>query len=161
MIVITAACVVLAMLTVFAIELSDTQAKSRSDVKVQVHERAVLAGALIDSLFQSVEQQVPQDTQLYGAADVSDQTLNGQAQAGGYLALLDSNGRVLAGSTGFTTQARTALAASAALALIRTGHPYGLGNLAPYRTTGSIDLAVTFPTPYGSRILLTGFTPEH
>ena len=48
--------VVLSLLTVFAIELSDTQAKSKNDVKSRVHERAALAAALIDSLFQSVQQ---------------------------------------------------------------------------------------------------------
>ena len=51
-----AAVFVVLSLTVFAIELSDTQAKSKNDVKSRVHERAALAAALIDSLFQSVQQ---------------------------------------------------------------------------------------------------------
>src|SRR5207248_289547 len=45
--------VVLGALTLFASELSDTQAKSKADVKARVHERGVLAAALIDSLFQT------------------------------------------------------------------------------------------------------------
>ena len=49
----------LALLTVFAIELSNTQAKSKRDVTTRVHERAVLAAALIDSLFQTAGQQIP------------------------------------------------------------------------------------------------------
>jgi signal transduction histidine kinase len=160
LIVATAACLMLALLTVFALELSDTQAKSKTSIEVQVHERAVLAGALISSLFQTVQQEVPQDSRIYGGRTVSDATLNVPGQQGGYLAILGPNSTVLASSRGFTAQARADLAGSAALALIRSGHPYGLGNVAPYGATGVIDFAVAFPTPYGNRILLTGFTPE-
>jgi len=160
LIVTTAACLMLALLTVFAFELSDTQAKSKTSIEVQVHERAVLAGALISSLFQTVQQELPQDSKTYGGRTVSDATLNVPGQQGGYLAILDPDGTVLASSRGLTAQARTDLAGSAALALIRSGHPYGLGNVAPYGATGVIDFAMTFPTPYGNRILLTGFTPE-
>ena len=60
--------IVVALLAVFAVELANTQAKSKRDVEARVHERAVLAAALIDSLFQSVEQQLPQDAASYGAA---------------------------------------------------------------------------------------------
>jgi len=157
--VITAACLVLALLTVFAVELSDTQAKSKSGIEVQVHERAVLAGALISSLFQTVQQGVPQDSKVYGSRTVSDKTLNAQGLQSGYLAIVDPDGTLLASSRGLTAQARAELARSAALALIRSGHPYGLGNLAPYGSTGVIDFAIAFPTPYGTRILVTGFTP--
>ena len=48
---------------------------------------------------------------------------------------------------------------SSALALIRSGHPYGLGNLIPYGKAGAIDFAVAFPTRYGNRMLLTGLHP--
>jgi signal transduction histidine kinase len=49
---------------------------------------------------------------------------------------------------------------SAALALVHSGHPYGLGNLLPYGNTGVMNFAVQFPTRFGARILLTGFTPQ-
>jgi signal transduction histidine kinase len=159
LIVVTAACLVLALLTVFAVELSNTQANSKRGIEVQVHERAVLAGALISSLFQTVQQQVPQDSKIYGSAVVSDKTLNAPGQQSGYVAVLDRSGTVLASSRSFTAQARAELAGSAALALIRAGRPYGLGNVAPYGSTGVIDFAIAFPTPYGNRILVTGFTP--
>src|ERR1700693_1297092 len=132
---------VLALLTVFAIELSNTQAKSRQDVISRVHERAVLAAALIDSLFQSVQQQVPQDTARYGARVVPDRLLNAQRQTNDYLALLDQSGKVIASSRGFTSQARADLSQSAALALVRAGHPYGLGNVLPYGKAGVVNLA--------------------
>jgi signal transduction histidine kinase len=154
-----ASLLVLGLLSVFAIELSDTQAKSKQDVKARVHERGVLAAALIDSLFSTAAQQIPQDERYYGARVVSAQTMDSHRQNNAYLALLDPAGHVLAHSSGFSAQARADLPRSAALALLRAGHPYGLGNVLPYGRTGVTNLAVSFPTKFGRRILLTGFTP--
>ena len=151
--------IVLALLTVFAIELSNTQAKSKQDVESRVHERGVLAGALIDSLFQSVQQEVPRDDSTYGTRTVSERTMNSVRARNSYTVLLDAHGNVIAHSAGFTAQARTNLARSAALSLIRTGHRFALGNLTPYGKTGAIDFAVTLATPYGVRTMLTGFSP--
>ena len=151
---------VLALLSVFAIELSDTQAKSRQDVINRVHERAVLAAALIDSLFQSVQQEVPQDQKKYGGRVVTSAALSSSGQGNDYVALLDRAGKVLAATRGFTPQARANLAHSEALALVRAGHPWGLGNVLPYRSTGVVNLAVPFSTRFGVRILLTGFNPR-
>ncbi len=160
MVVVVGACVVLAVMTVFAIELSDTQDKSKSGIEVQVHQRAVLAEALIGSLFQTVQQGVPQDSKTYGAATVTNQVLDTQeGKQSGYLALLGSDGTVLASSAGFTAQARSELPASGVMALIHSGHPYALGNFTPYGSTGVIDFGVPFPTAYGTRVLVTGFTP--
>jgi signal transduction histidine kinase len=129
-----------------------------------VHERGVLAAALIDSLFQTVQQEIPQYQRMYGTATVSDRTLDkqqrSQNQSGGYLVVLDRAGNVLAASSGFTAQARADLGRSAALALIRRGRPYGLGNLLPYGHSGVIDYAVVFPTRFGVRTLVQGFTPN-
>ncbi|HEY1592744.1 MAG TPA: ATP-binding protein [Solirubrobacteraceae bacterium] len=156
-----AAVLLLALLSVFAIELSNTQAKSKRDVESRVHERGLLAAALVDSLFQTVTSQIPQDSKLYGGQTVSTATMNARAQRNTYLALLDGSGQqVIAASRGFTPQARANLAHSAALALIRGGHAYGLGNLLPYGNIGVINLAVVFPTKFGNRILLTGFGPQ-
>jgi signal transduction histidine kinase/CheY-like chemotaxis protein/HPt (histidine-containing phosphotransfer) domain-containing protein len=156
----TAGLIVLALLALFALELSNTQAKSRGDVEGRVHERAVLAAALVDSLFQTIVQQLPQDQRLYGTRVVTSKTMNRNAQGDTYLALVDRAGRVLASSRGFTPQAKADLSESAALALVRAGHPYGVGNVLPYGHTGVINLAVAFPTRYGARILLAGFSPS-
>src|SRR5690348_17329462 len=91
-----ASVVVLALLTVFAIELSNTQAKSKRDVITRVHQRAGLAVALIDSLFQSVEQQVPQDEVKYGGRVVTTRTMDAAGQGSIYAALLDRSGAVIA-----------------------------------------------------------------
>ena len=67
---------------------------------------------------------------------------------------------MIASSRGFTPQARAEVSQSGALALVRSGRQYGLGNVVPYGQTGVINLAVAFPTRYGERILLTGFSPS-
>jgi signal transduction histidine kinase len=157
---VAAALVALSLMTVFAIELSNTQAKSRQDVKARVHERAVLAAALIDSLFQSVQQQIPAEARTYGSRTVSAATMDKNNKQSAFTAVLDSSGALLAHSRGFTAEAQTNLSHSAAVGLVRTGHPYGLGNLLPYRKTGAIDFAVAFPTPFGERTLVTGFAPR-
>jgi signal transduction histidine kinase len=151
---------VLALLAVFAVELSNTQAKSKRDVEARVHERAVLAAALIDSLFQSAGQQLPQYSAAYGATQVSPVLLDRKRQQSLYVVVLDAHEHVLAASTGFNAQARADLARSAALAQIRLGHPYGIGNVLPYGRTGAINFAVEFPTRYGNRVLLSGSRPS-
>jgi signal transduction histidine kinase len=160
LVVVIGACVVLAVMTVFAIELSNTQAKSKNGIEVQVHQRAVLAEALIGSLVQTIQQEVPQDSTTYGAAIVTNQLLDtNAAKSSGYLALLRPDGTVLAWSAGFSAQARSELPASGVLGLLHSGHSYALGNYTPYGSTGVIDFAVPFPTAYGTRVLVTGFTP--
>jgi signal transduction histidine kinase len=154
------ALLLLGLMSVFAIELANTQAKSKNDVRARVHERGVLAAALIDSLFQTVGQQLPTDQHLYGARVVTARTMNANKQTNVYTVLLDGSGRVVVASTGFTAQARANLAMSAALALVRARHPYGLGNVLPYGKTGVINLAIKFPTSYGPRVLVTGFQPR-
>jgi signal transduction histidine kinase len=154
-----AAFVVVALLTTFAIELSNTQAKSKRDVEARVHERAILAAALIDSLFGSVQQNLPQDTALYGSRHVNLKTLETKRGNNLYLAVLDSGDHVLGTSSGLTAQARADFARSKALALVHSGHLYGLGDVLPYGSTGVINFALKFPTPYGERILLSGLKP--
>lgn len=153
---------VLGLLSVFAIELSDTQAKSKNDVKARVHERAVLAAALIDSLFGSVAQQIPQDARKYGGRVIDPRALQREAARGQntYLAVLGGSGDVIAATPGFNSQARQDLARSAALKLLAAGYPYATGNILPYGRTGVINLGVAFPTRFGVRILLTGFQPK-
>jgi signal transduction histidine kinase len=153
--------VVLALLTVFAIELSNTQAKSRQDVQSRVHERGVLAGALIDSLFSSVGTQLPQQARTFGTRTVSARTMDRTQRTGqdAYVALLDAGGNVIARSHGFTPEAQAGLAQAPAVTRTKAGFGYELGNLVPYGKAGAIDFAVGFPTRYGYRTLITGFAP--
>ena len=153
---IAAAIIGLALLAVFAIELSNTQAKSKEDVESRVHERAVLAGALIESLFQTVTQDQPQYTKLYGGASVSSATMDAHLGNNKFVALLNSSGGVIAASSTYTAQVRASLAKSDAVGLLRAGRPYSLGNLEPDGSSGFIPFAIEFPTPYGKRILVSG-----
>jgi signal transduction histidine kinase len=155
------ATIVLALLTVFAIELSDNQAKSKQDIESRVHERSVLAGALIDSLFQSSVKSIPADAKTFGTSTVPSSLMQQQAGKNLYAVLLDSTGGVLASSSGFTAQARADLGSSAALKLLRAGKdPWALDNVLPYGKTGVINYGLALPTPLGERYLLTGFAPE-
>jgi hypothetical protein len=89
----SAAGLVLALLTVFAIVLADTQAKSKRDVEARVHERAVLAAALIESLVATVRQQEAAYGVKFGGRAVSTKALNVARQQNAYVAVLDASGR--------------------------------------------------------------------
>jgi signal transduction histidine kinase len=152
--------IVLALLAVFAIELANTQANSRGDVETQAHQRGTLAAGLIDSVFQAVSVPNAQVLQSDGAPTVSDANMNRNRGANAYIALLDSSGRVLAHSSGFTAQARSDLTSSRAVGLIQNGHPWALGNVRPYGEHGVVDFASALRTRSGARILVTGFSPS-
>jgi signal transduction histidine kinase/CheY-like chemotaxis protein len=187
------AALILALLSVFAIELTDTQAKSKRDVESRVHERAVLAASLVSSLFMTVENQTAQDQALYGGPVVEKRRAarahrakrgGGQRRASAarnsrrappilvlqqalarhlaqniYIAILSANGSPLAAAGDFTPQARADLAISAALRIVRSGKQLGVGNVLPFKSTGVINIALSFKTRYGTRILLTGIQP--
>jgi signal transduction histidine kinase len=158
---IAGALIALALMTVFAVELSDNQAKSRHDIQSRVHERSVLAGALIDGLFQtSARTSVKADARLFGTPTVSAKVVERLAQRNVYGVLLDSSGRVVAHSRAFDAQARADLRISATLRLLRRGEPWALGNVLPYRKTGVINFGIAVPTAQGKRYFLTGLLPR-
>jgi signal transduction histidine kinase len=152
--------VVLALMAVFAVQLANNQAKSKQDIKNRVHERSMLAAALIDSLFQSGQRQIPAQARLYGAPRVSNAVLNRNLGANKYIVLVDGSGAVLAHSRGFTAEAGSDLARSAALQLLRRGRPWALGDVLPYGGGGVINYGVMLPTRSGKRYLLTGIVPN-
>jgi hypothetical protein len=157
---IAGAMIVLGLMTVFAVELSDNQSKSRHDIQTRVHERAVLAGALLGSLFQtSAHSTLVQDTRLYGTPTVADSLLEKNRRTNDYLVLVDKAGNVLAHSQGFTAQARSDLSISESLRLLRAGAPWALGNVLPYGATGVVNYGVALPTRSGTRYLLSGIPP--
>ncbi len=158
---VTGAVIVLGLLAVFAIELSDTQAKSKADVEGRVHERSLLAAALIDSLFQtSANSSAATDARQLGAPRVPARRLESLKATSRYVVLLDPSGRVIAHSRGFTAQAQFNLTRSLALRLLRLGHPWALGNVLPYRSGGVINFGLSLNTRSGVRYLLTGFAPQ-
>jgi signal transduction histidine kinase len=154
------AVIVIALLAVFAIELSNSQANSKSSVKARVQERAVLAGALVDSLFATVKQGVPADSRVFGGRTVSIAALDKELADNAYLAVLGAHGAVLAHTPGFTSQARTELDQSGALKLVESGAPYGLGDLSGHGKSTVIEFAIGLPTRYGKRIVAEGAAPS-
>jgi signal transduction histidine kinase len=148
--------IVLALLAVFAVELSDNQAQSRRSLESQAHQRATLVSGLLDELFDQASHVGPAEQRLLGTPNVSDavlQKLKGQSD---YIVLLDAHGAVLAHSSGFNAQGRHAVMTGAALKLIKAGHPWGLGNRFPYGHSGVVDFALRVSTAQGERILISG-----
>jgi signal transduction histidine kinase len=151
---------ILGLLAVFAIELSDTQARSKADVKGRVHERSLLAAALIDSLFgTSASSSATTDARLLDAKPVTRAALDRLRGTSHYAVLVTPQRRVVAASAGFTAQARADLASSATLRLLQAGRPWALGNVLPYGRHGVINYGLALKTRAGTRYLLTGLGP--
>lgn len=152
--------IVLALMAVFAVELSDNQATSRSALESTAHQRAVLVGGLLDTVFQATSQPSAAVLAAYGTPTVSDRLLDRSRGTNQYLALLDINGLVLAHSAGFTAQARATIPAPSAVAQVQHGQPWALGNVRRYGQHGVINFATLLHTASGPRILMTGFAPQ-
>src|SRR2546423_11067765 len=99
-----ASLVVLALLTVFAIELSDTQSRSREDVIARVHQRSTLAAALIDALLQSADQQAGLYSARYGGPVVDPRPLEAARPQHLFLAVLGSDRPALAAPRGVNAE---------------------------------------------------------
>jgi signal transduction histidine kinase len=156
----SAAVLGLGLLVVFGIELSNTQAASKANIKGRVHDRAVLTAALVDSLFATVESGTSADERKFGGPTVSTAALNEAKGTSLYVVVLTPSGKLLGSSTGLSQQARAELPRSGTLALLEHGDQYALGNLLPYGKTGVVDLAIGLTTPHGRRVLVEGFPPS-
>src|SRR5579863_2969336 len=152
---------VLGLLATFAVALSDTQASSKAAIKARVHERVVLSAALVQSVFSSIQQQIPGDAATFGGRRIGPAALKANLGTGGkYLAILSPQGTVLA-SLGLDGRSRSELLGSRAVQLIRNGAPYALGDVLPNGQSGVVDIAIGLPTAYGRRILVQGVTPGY
>ncbi len=154
------AIILLAVLAVLAIEITDSQSKSRRSLETQAHQRAQLVGGLLDTVFQSMSQPAPGLLAQYGRSRVPDSALQGDRGNNYFVALLASDGRVLAHSSGFSSQAAATLAEPGAVTRVQHGSAWFLGNASPYGSTGVIDFAARLHTRAGLRILVTGFKPS-
>lgn len=145
--------IVLALITVFATELSHTQANSRHALESQAHQRAVLVSNLVDTLFGAISKPNAAAA-AYGTPRVSRAVMNRNRGGNLYVALFDASGHLLAGSAGVTAQARAELTPqrSAALGLMVAGHPWALGNILPYGKSSVINRRAAA----GTRLLITG-----
>ena len=148
--------IVLALLTVFAIELSDNQATSRHSLQTQAHQRAQLVSGLIGAVFQESAQLGAQARHAYATATVSDQSLQRNLGSNHYLVLFDSRGRILAHSDGFGARVRASLNGPAIVHALAARSSWRLGNLQGNSATGAIPFAVRIPTAHGDRVLVSG-----
>jgi signal transduction histidine kinase len=154
------AVIVVALLAVFAVELSGNQAKSRKGLETQAHQRAQLVAGLVDTVFQAVSQPAPALLATYGRPKVPDSALQRNRGNSLFLALLAPDGHVLAHSSGFTAQAAATITTPGAVSAVQHGRTWYLGDSSPYGSTGVIDFATWLHTSAGRRILLTGFRPS-
>lgn len=151
--------VVIALLVVFAIELSNSQADSKAGVEARVHERALLAGDLVDSLFTTVKEGTPANSPVFGGRTVSVAALDKAVANNAYLAVMRPHGGVIASTPGYTSQARAALQRSGAVKLVQEGDPYGLGDMSGSGKSSVIEFAIGLRTEYGRRIVAEGAAP--
>jgi signal transduction histidine kinase len=156
-----ASVVVVAMLTLFAVKLHSTQTTARQDVEERFRDRAEVTSALTDAIFSSV---ATSDTpRQYGTPVVSDRVMDQAAKASKlhYAALLDPQGKVIASSRGFEQTGRAEmLPGSASVQSALKGAPYSLSDVLGGRAGGTVELAVSFKTPQGQRVLVSGMSPQ-
>lgn len=150
--------IVLGLLATFAIALSDTQASSKAAIETRVHQRAVLAASLVNSLFATVKDQIPADAKTFGGRHLSHSLLRKERGTAAFLAVLDASGRVIA-SSGLDRRTRSALVGTRAVKLVMHGDPYALGDLLPEGKSSVIAVAVGLPTASGKRLLVEGDPP--
>lgn len=140
-----------------AIQLSSAQTSQRSEIKTEVHDRAVLSATLIESLFKTVDQ----NTALYRAqfggfpgSSLAQAALQTDQGSDAYAVVVNAGGQVLAHSSGYN--GRGLAVTTQQLALAERDPFYYLGNLEPYAGRMVLDLAVSFPGVDGPRFLVTG-----
>ena len=147
------ALLVLALLTVFAIELSDNQSTSRRNLTTQAHQRAVLVSGLLAAVF-AREARVGLDARAaLSAAHVAPRDLNDVPGDKRYAALIDAHGQIITHSAGFDARARADVDPRAALAMVAHGRSWALGDVRPGNV---VDIIARIDGRNGERVLVTG-----
>jgi signal transduction histidine kinase len=144
---------VLALLTVFAIELSDNQSSSRKSLETQAHQQAVLVSGLMDAVFAQSSHIGPRARARYSAAHVTTRELDGSQGNNAYVVVLSGSGAVLGHSSGFTARDRQSLDTTAAVRAVSSGQSWWIGDVLPGNV---IDISTRIDTPHGPRVLVTG-----
>jgi two-component system sensor histidine kinase/response regulator len=150
------------VLVLFGIQLHDTQSTMRRDIEARFRDRAEVTSALTDTVFSTTASS--NAAELYGAPVVSDRLLDKAAEQASldYAVLVDQQGKIIASSHGFaqTPRARS-LPGSTSLARTLRGAPYSLSDvLDSGRPGGTVELAASFDTAGGPRVLVRGMSPQ-
>jgi signal transduction histidine kinase len=142
--------------SVLGLELADSQTRSHNEITTEVHNKALLSAALIDSLFQSVESSKSTDTATY-KDPVSTSTMDVAAKGEAYAVLTDGSGSIIATSSGFDRATGLATSIQKLTSLASSHQTYMLGDLTHYQGNLVSELAVPFPAQGGgTRVLITG-----
>jgi signal transduction histidine kinase/CheY-like chemotaxis protein len=154
--------VLVAILAAVASALLSAQASSRRALESGFAERASVTASLTSSIFKSLANlDVSGETQLYQTRSVSNATLNRTATAGKLvnLLLLGPHGNVMAASTNTSGAVKRAIDARLGYfddAL--RGRAYAVTDVVPPGAQMPlIEIAQTVSTPYGRRLLVSGF----
>jgi signal transduction histidine kinase len=155
----------LALLTVFAVELADSQSKARRDVENRFRDRARASAALTESLFASASTSGQQENaKRYGDARVSTQALAKQAKQSNnlYLLVLSREGKAIAASPGTPSAVKRALEAKPAyVRQALEGRPFALSNIQRVGPrSATLAYAQSFETRFGRRVVVSGLNPK-
>lgn len=171
---VTVGVVLAVVFAVFAVELASAQTRSRNEIRTEVQDRAMLTASLINTLFGALERGSPQNTANFGGPVIDMAALDVAAAQERYAAVADSNGTVLAHTSGYDPTVGLTVPLSQVQRLVTTykqdlAHPslknkapYYIGDLARYPGGGyASPLAVPFSAQDGKvRLLVTGLDPE-
>jgi signal transduction histidine kinase len=159
-----AGAILLAALVAFAVILINQQHGDRQDIKNNFRDRAVVSAALTQSLFEaSGTAGAAEATRRYGTRTVSPQTLAAAQRQGQstYMALLDSDGKLIAASPGAPPAALKRLASNPPdVAEVAHGAPYGLSNFLNFGQLKTFEYASPVNTDFGKRVIVSGVSPQ-
>jgi len=149
------------LLGFFAYSLAHSQQQQRRDLEKRFHDRADVSAAVTEAIFGSAASQTQvQNAARFGGATISPAALARTAQQSQaqYVAIIASDGGVLAATPGAPTQSRTT--APYVVKALRTGSNQ-LSNLIPGPGGSAIiESASPFPTAHGARVELTAIKAQ-
>ena len=139
--------------TWLAIDLHDTQSRTRSDAQRSATERASLAGALIDSMFQNSSRSSAAQVLPISRARVTQAEVRAITQAAPLGAVLGPEGKVLASWPPLSAFLAAVIPHDPSVRAALAGRQNGLSNLlAPAGMPPGFLAATSFQTPFGRRI---------
>lgn len=157
--------VLVVLLAIFAGELISLQSKSRHDVENGYADRATISAALTQSLFSASSSSGAEDNaKKYGSKTVPAQKM-AAAQNRGHLAfavLLNHAGVPIAFSPGASVPVLRNLAGKPEIvSSVLGGQAYALSDVVKIGGGAeALEFAQAFDTPFGKRVLVSGFPPE-
>jgi signal transduction histidine kinase len=145
--------VLCAGVTWLAIDLHETQSRTRSDAQRSATERASLAGALIDSMFQNSYRNSAAQVLPVSRARVTPAQVRAITQAAPLGAVLGPEGKVIASWPPLTAYLAAVIQHDPSVRAALAGRRNGLSNLlAPADMPPGFLAATSYPTRFGRRV---------